>query len=94
MVIASTTQNNISALYKQKKQQEEQSQQTQAMKPEIDRVKPFDMAGAETLNTQTDVRNQAIDMKDAGLGDASLKGPEIGSRVQSGEGIGRRPYYS
>ena len=91
MAIASATQNNISALYKQKKQQEEQSQQTQAMKPEIDRVKPFDMAGAETLNTQTDVRNQAIDMKDAGLGDASLKGPEIGSRVPSGEGMESDP---
>ena len=91
MISTTDTEKNIQNLFRQRKVQEEQQQQQQNTQQIANDAMPADMAAANTLKTQADVSDQAVGMKDAGLGDASLKGPQLGGMQQSGVGMENNP---
>lgn len=91
MISTTDTEKNIQNLFRQRKVQEEQQQQQQNTQQIANDAMPADMAAANTLKNQDDVRDQAVGMKDAGLGDASLKGPQLGGMQQSGVGMENNP---
>ena len=91
MISTTDTEKNIQSLFRQRKAQEEQQQQQMNNQQIATDAMPTDMAGANTLKTEAAVGNQAIEMKDAGLGDASLSGPKLGGMQQSGVGMENNP---
>ena len=92
MISATNTEKNIQELFRRSRQQEEESQLNQKMEETVAEAKPFDMAGAETLQQQDAQRQEALGMVDAGLGDASVGGPPAPMMRQSGEGLDNPSY--
>ena len=92
MISATNTDKNIQELFRRSRQQEEESQLNQKMEETVAEAKPFDMAGAETLQQQDAQRQEALGMVDAGLGDASVGGPPAPTMRQSGEGLDNPSY--
>ena len=92
MISATNTEKNIQELFRRSRQQEEESQLNQKMEETVANAQTPDMAGADTLMKQDAQRKQALDMVDAGLGDASVDGPPAPTMRESGEGLANPSY--